>query len=209
MRDEEDEPISITGLNVIAKCAAVVVHSDKPEFAADAGELAVRYLANPNDAPKGVRLQLQRLAVAIRELPPTYTPRARFRADGQERVFKLIVTRPEVILPPHEVLVLRAEPIRAGGSRPVARFEARGEGKPFTLQAADDDWDIIRMIGATLHKPCDLVAKVVRDEEGHIAGGEIVSVEIPDADSRGAWERWYQANAKNISFEADHEGADE
>ncbi|MFT3915338.1 MAG: hypothetical protein QM704_14825 [Anaeromyxobacteraceae bacterium] len=207
VRDERDHELTIQGIRIVAKCAAVMVHADRGDLAAEAGAQATRYLTNLDDAPHGVRKHLGRLAAAIGELPPQYTPSARFRTSKGEQVFKLEVVRPEVTLPAFEVVVLRAEPIKAGGNEPEARFEARGEGR-FTLKAPGD-WDTIRKVGASLHKPCDIVAKVRRNAEGVIEGGEILAVEIPDADSRGAWEKWYAANARNVSFESEQEGSDE
>lgn len=207
VRDEEDHALVLTGVRIINKCAAISVHADRPDYAAAAGALARQYLANPTDAPRGAKSEIARLATAIRELPPTYSPSARFRTAAGERVFRLEVVVPDVALPAYEVISIRAEPIRAGGNRPVARFEARGEGKPFTLEA--DDWDTIRKVGSSLHKPCDLVAKVCRDTDGNIVAGEILSVDIPDHESREAWERWYAANKDNVSFDADRGGTDE
>lgn len=206
-KDEEDRPLTFKGLRVVAKCAAIEVDLDDADLAVEAGERVTAYLASPTTAPRGVRSAVARLERALRDLPPTYEPGVRIRQGEREHRFRLQIVREPVDLPPREVVHLRAKPIRAGGSRAVVRFEARGEGKPFTLVASS--WDMVRKAGGALKKPCDIAARVNRDSEGDIIDGKLLEIEIPEADSKGAWERWYEANRGNVSVDLPGDGETE
>lgn len=195
--DEFDELLTITGLAVVPKCVAVRVFSDKPSVALESGETIQAALSGTEEAPKGVHSVVERIRRAVYALPPTYEPAARFHESGGEHVLQLLVQRAPAVLPPREVIEVRATPIRAGGSRATARFDARSEPKPFTLVAKSRD--VVRSVGAALWKPCDIVAKVARDAEGKITAGNLIEFSVAAPDSAAVWERWYRENRDNLS----------
>lgn len=207
-RDETDEELSVTGLYIVQKCAAVKVFTDKPSLAFESGEAIRSYLTGRQEPGKGVGSSIARLKRAVAGLPPTYTSAARFHEAGREHVLQLVVDRPAVVLPPRERIELRATPIRAGGVKPLARFDARLEPKPFTLVASRGR-DMIREVGAALWKPCDIVAAVARDVEGGIESGQLLEFSVAEPRSAEVWERWYRENREHLSLDPDREGMDE
>lgn len=91
------------------------------------------------------------------------------------------------------LLSIRAKPIHVGGEKPTAHFESPFE-EPFTLSITKED---ARRLGALLYQDVDIEAEVVRDVEGKIESGKLLTFEVvEDVDPRPAWREWHQTNVE-------------
>lgn len=185
--DETAEPLSLTHVQVIDKCAAVIVMPDNLELARACADEAVRQVAG-SDPPKGAKELVGRVHSALRQLPSEQRARVLIGSWLRHIVTELAATAD----PLDSILAIRATPIRVGGSRPAVRFRSHLE-RDFTL---DTTREIARSIGAHLYREVEIEATVRRDADGSIGSGRLRSFEpVATGDPRPAWQEWFRSVA--------------
>ena len=174
--------ISLKGLTVVNKCAALCVVPDEFDVARECADAALRQIGG-EDPPHGLVELTDRGREAVRDLPPGH--QAKVLLGPWVRT---IPRTPEAA--PHQLesmLSIQAKPIRVGGRRPTARFASEMEDD-FTLSLTAAQ---ARSLGAKLYEPVVIEARVRRDADGAIVGGELTSVEdVAVGDPRPAWREW-------------------
>jgi hypothetical protein len=113
----------------------------------------------------------------------------------------IATTTPQRASLPHELLELRAIPVRVGGARRSVRFDSESEADSFTLDATEDQ---CRRVGAHLYKELDITAGVRRGADGKIEGGKLDDFICVDARDGGAsWREWFRESAEDWSRATD------
>ena len=182
--DTSERPLSLNGVSIIDKCAAVAARADDPEIAQFFAAAALRQIGG-EEPPHG----LQQLAEEAR---------ASVRGIGIGQRAKVIIGpwAKDVPTPPPEpespldaLLSIRAVPIRAGGKRPAVRFASPFEDD-FTLAVTEEQ---ARELGGMLYREVEIEALVSRDSQGRVERGELRSYSlVTDGDPRPAWKEWFK-----------------
>jgi hypothetical protein len=165
--EDDGVELKFTALEIVDKCVAFSLLPNEPDVALHAAKKAIRYVSGVEQPSKGTITSTRAVREALRQLPPQQTARViagPWRAD-------LSSSAGEVAAPAQETLSLRAVPLRVGGTRPAVRFESASEEKAFTLYVTKEQ---ARAVGPHLYRPCDIVALVRRDEDGHVDHGELL-----------------------------------
>jgi|GEM_PF-3236156 len=82
---------------------------------------------------------------------------------------------------------------RVGGTKAVIRFLSESEDAPFVLTISAEQ---APQLGALLYSEVDIEAVILRDADGSIRGGHLVSFEkVTDQNPREAWLAWMAENA--------------
>jgi len=183
--DEAAEPLSLTHVQVIDKCAAVIVRPDNIALARACADEAIRQVAG-SDPPRGLGQLVNRVQAALRQLPSEQ--RAQVLIGPWRRH---VLTEPDTTAQPMDsILAIRATPIRVGGRQPAVRFRSYLE-EDFTLNTTRE---VARLIGTHLYREVEIEATVRRAADGTIDGGRLVSFEpVETGDPRAAWREWFRS----------------
>lgn len=180
---ELDTPIELKAIAVIDKCAAIAVDTDSPALAKECAGLALVQIAHGGGA-RGMAGYVERARSVIRSLPPEQHAEI---IIGEWK--KPILATPAKVAPLDEIVAgLRVRPIRVGGKKPAVRFDSLLE-EDFTLEAEPEK---VREIAAYLYREVEIDARLSRDGDGNIDGGQLHEfVPVEDGDPRPAWREWF------------------
>ena len=185
---DRDMSITIRGLSIEDKCAAVVAHVDQSAAVREIAREALSYVRGDLSAPRGTGEYVSRLRGALKRLPDGQTAAVMMGTWREEIVASGVVVPPT----PWSRLAHRARLLRVGGQRPMARFESKYDGE-FSLLV---DVDAARQLGMHLYRSLDIEARVARDAEGDIVRGELIEWHlVGDGDPSTALRGWFKDHA--------------
>lgn len=183
--EEDDLDLSLSGLRIINKCAAVVVGVNQMVNAERCAVESLRQVAGVTDGPKGSATLIARVRDAHRSLPPGHT--AKVIVGPWARKIEPASAEPP---PLDSILSVRATLMRVGGNDPVARFSSPIEAAPFTLRVSKQQ---AKELGHLLYQSVDIEARVARDAEGGIARGKLDRyARMDEGDPVELWGAWYR-----------------
>lgn len=184
-------PVTLTGIAIIDKCAAVQTWPTDMTRAVLFCQEAARVISGEEEAPHGAEKDAAAAREALRGLPKTM----KARVLAGTFVGALVAPDEEALRDhPWEQTQLRATLVRTGGKKPVAQFRSIDDGAFFTLDLRSEE--AARELGQHLYKDVDLEALIVRDHQGGIEKGELVELHVlSDAEPGDAWRTWFQKNA--------------
>lgn len=184
--DEEGLEFSLTGLQIIDKCAAVAMKSSNYLLARSAAQDVAAMLHDPTNAPAGFGAYVERVDHALKELPEGQ--QAKVSVGDWQAPLKRYNERRKV--PSESTTSLRVEVLKAGGAKPAARFNSASEDKPFTLSVSKE-WAIL--LGKYLYGEVQITARIRRDEDGNIESGNVQEVApVESDDPETAWREWFE-----------------
>ena len=182
--------VELKGLQVVSKCIALAtVPTSLPE-AREAAAEAQDYVAG-REEPHGVVVAVRRVRDAVRALPLGHV--AKVIIGPWQRQLPRDGDVPRV--PPYASVMVRARPVRVGGTNPRVRFKSESEETEFSLEVTEEQ---ARELGSLLYREVDIAATVWRDENDAIRGGRLEDVfAVADAhdDLRTVMRRWLKENA--------------
>lgn len=186
-----DAPVTLTGIAIIDKCAAVQTWPTDMTRAVLFCQEAARVISGQEEAPHGAEKAAADAREALRGLPKTM----KARVLAGKFVGSLVAPEEEALREhPWEQTQLRATLVRTGGKKPVAQFRSVDDGAFFTLDLPSEE--AARELGQHLYKDVDLEALIVRDHQGGIEKGELIDLHVlSDAEPGDAWRTWFQKNA--------------
>ncbi|HXJ18930.1 MAG TPA: hypothetical protein VMT03_01755 [Polyangia bacterium] len=184
--DEEGASLQFTGIQLLNESVGFAFHASAPDVAREAATRAARYVSGEDQPPRGAASATKSVKDALRHLPRQQSARVILGPWARELAIGTVTSD----LPAESSLSVRARLIRAGGTKPAARFESASEERPFTLSLSID---LARKIGQFLYREMDIVAKVHRDTERLIEYGELLEfIPIADDDATAGWKDWYR-----------------
>ncbi|WIG92732.1 hypothetical protein [Myxococcus sp. SDU36] len=177
--------LTFHGLEVEEKCLRFGAAPSNPG-AAQAGVLDISaMLANQLEIPNAIRTPLSKFQRQVREFPQTIL-RSSAQVGHWQPVILHFDTPVAEFTPVAESFSGRAIVTRVGGKKPTVRLMTRIEDKEMTLTL---EKELATRIAPFLYKEVDIDARVFRDEEGHIADGNLLDFEpVSDGDPTAAWE---------------------
>jgi hypothetical protein len=188
--EDDGVDLKFTKLEIVDKCVAFSLLPNEPDVALHSAKKAVSYVSGAEQPSKGTITSTRAVREALHRLPSGQT--ARVIAGPWKAALSL--SAGAAIAPARETLAVRATPLRVGGTRPAVRFDSASEEKPFTLYVTREQ---ARAVGPSLYRPCDIVAIVSRDDDGHVDHGELLEfIAVTDDDATTAWRSWYQNHAQ-------------
>ena len=168
----------------------MALRASDPGLARNLARRGWRCVAKIEQPPRGAAEATDAVRRALRRLPTGQSAKV-IVGPWQQPLAISAVTGDD--LPAASTLAVRAKPIRAGGSRPAVRFQSASEEKAFTLLAGTED--MARKVGQHLYKQIDIVARVVRDEEGAVESGVLESfAPVGEEETTEAWRDWFESN---------------
>jgi hypothetical protein len=184
---QHERPLQLIGLAIEHKCAALKVSVDDIVAATDAADEASPMILGTALTPRGLQSAVERVRAAAKRIP-----------EGQSALVLLPDRKhplTEQGMPGEpatwERTSFRATPLRVGGERPSARFKSRHE-PDFTLELTDADE--ARRLARSLYREVEITARVLRDANGIIERGTLLSYElIRDGDAVEQWRDWYRS----------------
>lgn len=186
-----NRPVTLTGIEVIDKCAAVQTWPTDMSRAVLFCQEATRVISGADEAPHGAEQAAKDAREVLRSLPKTMT--ARVLAG---KFASALVPPTEEPLRDHgwEQTELRATLVRTGGKKPVAQFRSVDDGAFFTLDLPSEEK--ARELGQHLYKDVDVEALILRGVEGGIERGELLDLHVlTDSEPASAWRTWFRENA--------------
>jgi hypothetical protein len=186
LADEEGAPLQFTGIEILNRSVGFAFHASAPDVAREAATRAARYVSGEEQPPRGAASATRSVKDALRHLTGQQSARVILGPWSRDLALGTVASD----LPAQSSLSVRAKLIRAGGTKPAARFESPSEERPFTLYLSID---LARKIGQFLYRELDIVAKVHRDGEGIIEYGELLEfIPVADDDATTGWREWYR-----------------
>lgn len=190
-----DAPVTLTGLEVIDKCAAVQTWPTDMTRAVLFCRKATAVIAEQEDAPHRAVRAASSAREALRLLPRTQTVRV---FAGNYAGALLAPPQPESRELPWEQVELRATLIRSGGEKPVAQFRSADDGALFSLDLGSVEK--ARELGQQLYREVDVEALIMRDVDGGIERGELLEIHVlSEEEPVNAWRSWFKENASEWS----------
>lgn len=185
--DERGEVLVFSGLRAFEKCGSLGTVPSDAEIARQAAAEAFRLLSAWEKPGYGLKSAVDRVRAAREALPGSYSAKVKVR--GFERV---ISSRASVVTEtPWAATSLRAFVQRVGGKRPRATFSSKSEKKIFHLDLANTQQGT--ELGKCLYDTVDIVAVVVRDQDGNIERGTLREFHpIPPSEPGAAWKEWFK-----------------
>jgi hypothetical protein len=188
--------LSLQGLRVVNKCAAVAVVPSNADSARIASARAKRIVSGEEKPPPGCDGLVTDTRIGLRSLPGGIS--AGFR-HGKTAQTLQVPTVPNAESP-WEMLELRVVPIRVGGKDPTVELICDSEPGPFTIKTGQDPATSLsnaRKLGASLQKEVDVTAVACRGIDGRIAQGYIEDVfALQDGDPVAIWRSWFAAECQ-------------
>lgn len=177
--------LGMKGLRIVRKCAAVELDVEKFDAAQVCAQRALRQIEGHEEAPRGYADWVKRARTALERLPEGYSAQVTAGNWG-----KSIVVPSPPVEPLDELIAIRAEPILAGGDKTrTVQFRSSIEGK-FTLRTTES---IVLELGGALYRDVDIEARVSRNEDGEITGGDLVKYwKLDQGDAEALWQNWYK-----------------
>jgi hypothetical protein len=195
----EELDASLRGLAVVDKCLAVTTSVDPPDLAAYIVGRAHELILGPRPANRRLQGRVTAVKTAIAKLPAGYV--AASVSKGSRKTFEMADVKPGA---PWATVVLRAVPVRVGGSSPTSRFSAGGEPRPFTLALADRAQ--ARELGRFLYQEIEIQAEVLRSSSGAIEQGSLLDFSPLEAgDPIAHWREFLKEGAKDLEGVVDLE----
>ena len=182
--------LSLRGLAVTDKCAAVLVSADSVEVARRAVEEAHRHVTGTAAVPVGLADPVLRVRQAVRHLPADHS--ARILAGRWNECLSVTDAPPARSA---EVSGLRALLVRIGGNTPRARFASHSEERDFSLSVSHE---LARKLGPHIYSELQIRARLVRDRDGAIDSDASELLEfspLEERDPSEEWKEWFEANA--------------
>lgn len=186
-----DGELDLVGLTVEDKCASVEAVTRSPDLARRVIANAAAYSHGERLPPHGATGYVAELRTALAEITSRgYSVRMMV---GEDFAVPLV---PQYIPPPRatsETGTWRAYIQKLGGAEPRVKVEVRGLGS-FSLSAK-------RELVSSMHAytSAEITARLDRDADGCVRGGELYSVEpVESADPAAIYERvraWFTENA--------------
>ena len=194
----QDIPLELRGVEILHKCIAIAAVPSDLRAARRMADLSRKQINGAEEAPHGFRELVERNRQAMRRLAPGEV--VRVQVDRWSRSLSSSSTEP--VTPLDSLLTIRARPFRIGGKLPLVRFESLLEDD-FSLRVSPE---LERQLAPYLRQELDIEARVSRDPDGTISGGELTSFEPVDADSdpQTQWRAWYRD--VNSAAKADSDG---
>jgi hypothetical protein len=178
--------VTLVGLSVVDKCAAVMSRSSNGAGARLLTDYAIQIVDGSELAPYGTEMAANDVRASLRGLPAGYQAKA--RAGSWERPLRLADERLRQF--GWEEVELRVRVVKVGGVRPRAHFDSDSEAAPFVLSLSEDD---AMELGKRLYQTVDIEARLVRDHSGEIEDGEVIAVHLlSDEDPKEAWRSWFR-----------------
>lgn len=182
----QDIPLELRGVEILHKCVALASVPNDLRAARRMADLSRKQISGAEEAPHGFRELVERTRRAMRRLDPGGV--VRVQVDRWSRSIASSGTEPSE--PLDAWLTIRARPFRIGGKLPVVRFESLLEDD-FSLRVTPE---MERQLLPHMRHELEIEAKVARDPDGTISGGELLSFDPIDehADPQTQWRAWYQ-----------------
>jgi hypothetical protein len=185
-------PVTMTGLQIVDKCAAVQTAPTDMQRAVHFCQQATRVVTGQEPAPRGADKAAEAVREALRALPKNI--RARVIAGRYAEAIVAPLHQEEIRERAWEQVEIRATLVRAGGRKPVAQFLSLDDEVLFTLDLANEEK--ARELGRHLYKEVDVEALIVRGLEGGIERGELLDLHVlSDSEPAEAWREWFRVNA--------------
>lgn len=178
--------LDLHGIDVVDKCIQLGVSTSREFQARQCAHLVSALVAGRVPPIPGMGGVTTRLRDARRAFPGGYTVVTRV-GDWSGRLDAPAAPQQQR---QETVENLRALVVNVGGKDPKVRLTSRSLEKPFSLSIARET---APSLGALLYREIDLVAEAVRDGEGHILEGRLLSFdEVQDRNAIDEWRRWYR-----------------
>lgn len=185
--------VSLVGLRIEDKCAAVVSRANNAYAARLVVDFATQIVSGEEVAPYGTEVAATDFRTWLRSLPEGMTAKA--RAGDWERPLQLREDRLRQFA--WEDVELRVHVLAVGGVRPRAHFESDSEAKTFRLDVTEEE---AQRLGKLLYQTVDIGARIVRDHNGDITDGNVVEVHaLSDADASASWRSWFRRAGREWS----------
>ncbi len=183
----QDVPLVLRGVEILNKCVAIASVPNDLSAARRMADLSRKQISGAEEAPHGFRELIDRSRLAMRRLAPGEV--VRVQVDRWSRPVSSNAAAPTE--PLDAWLAIRARPFRIGGKLPVVRFESLLEDD-FSLRVTPE---LERLLAPHLRRELDIEARVSRDPDGTISGGELLGFEPVDehGDPQTQWRAWYEA----------------
>lgn len=177
--------LSLEGLAVVDKCAAIRVHADDIVVAKICAAASLRQIRD-DDPPHGLQSLADEARAAARLLPGAY--RAKVIVGNWSQTIPLPSASSPA--PLDSLVAFRARVIRVGGKTPAARFASDFE-EDFSLRVSEEQ---AKELGALLYREIDLDAQVSRNSEGMIEAGRLRSyTPVDEGGAAAAWRDWFKS----------------
>jgi hypothetical protein len=191
MAEEEENPISFTGLSVIDKCAAIQISAQDNAYARQLSSTAAAYIRG-RCPPRGLGQPIVRVQESLRAFPREYNFKVINGPWEQPLAVPEVASGPEI---PFAIENMRATVLRVGGVEPKVRLKPVLE--LFTFSASVER-DLAKRLGEHLYADIDLVAKVLRTDEGRVTSCTVIAFRVVESeqDPVEAMRRWYKPYAE-------------
>lgn len=183
----QDVALELKGVEILHKCVALASIPNDLRAARRMADLSRKQINGAEEPPHGLRELVERNRLAMRRLAPGEV--VHVQVDRWHRAISTVGAEPTE--PLDALLAIRARPFRIGGKLPMVRFESLLEDD-FSLRVTPE---MERQLAPHLRRELDIEAKVSRDRDGTISGGELLSFDPvdEDADPQTQWRTWYES----------------